>query len=59
MGIQSRAKVYKRSLNKPYENEVTLRGQNPHLKCFQDLGIFTLVEKGIRTLNAENMESVD
>ena len=45
--IQSRAKVYKRSLNKPYENEVTLRGQNPPLKCCQDLEILTLFEKGL------------
>ena len=26
--------AYNRLLNKPYENEVTLRGQNPPLKCF-------------------------
>ena len=29
--------AYKRLLNKPYENEVTLTGQNPPLKCCQHL----------------------
>ena len=43
--LQSRPKVYKRSLNKPYENEVTLRGQNPPLKCYQDLKIFYSLKK--------------
>ena len=28
-------------LNKPYENEVTLTGQNPPLKCCQPLENFT------------------
>ena len=45
--IQSRAKVYKRLLNKPYENEVTLREQNPPLKCCQPLDILTSFEMGI------------
>ena len=31
----------KRLLNKPYENEVTLTGQNPPLKCCQPLEILT------------------
>ena len=42
--IQSRAKVYKCSLNKHYEKEVTLRGQ-------------THLWKGTRSFNAENMKS--
>ena len=31
--LQPRSKLYKRLLNKPYVNEVTLRGQKPTLKC--------------------------
>ena len=47
--IQSRSKVYKCTLNKPYENEVTSRGQIPPLKCCQDLEIFTVFEIGLDT----------
>ena len=37
---------YKRLLNKPYENEVTLTGQNPPLKCCQHLEIqYTMRKK--------------
>ena len=32
--------AYKQLLNKPYENEVTLTGQKPPLKCCQPLEIF-------------------
>ena len=39
--------AYKRLLNKPYENEVTLTGQNPPLKCCQPLELLTYFEKGI------------
>ena len=35
--IQPWSKLYKRLLNKPYVNEVTLIGQNPPLKCCQPL----------------------
>ena len=45
--IQSRSKVYKCTLNKPYENEVTSRGQIPPSKCCQDLEILTLFKKGL------------
>ena len=33
-----------RLLNKPYENEVTLTGQNAPLKCCQLLGLLTQLE---------------
>ena len=49
MYIQPRAKVYKRLLNKPHENEVTLRGQKPPLKCCQPFELLTYFEKGIRS----------
>ena len=32
-------------LNKPYENEVTLTGQNPPLKCCQQIEIQNTVRK--------------
>ena len=35
--IQLLTFAYKRLLNKPYENEVILTGQNPPLKCCQHL----------------------
>ena len=36
-----------RLLNKPYENQVTLTGQNPPLKCCQPLEILTQFLKGL------------
>ena len=39
--------AYKRLLNKPYENEVTLTGQNPPLKCYQPLELFTQLKRGL------------
>ena len=33
--------------NKPYENEVTLRGHNPNLKCSQPLKILTPFKIGV------------
>ena len=38
--------AYKRLLNKPYENEVTLTRQNPPLKYYQPLELFTQFKKG-------------
>ena len=38
--------AYKRLLNKPYENEVTLTGQNPPSKCCQHLKTYQLWKKG-------------
>ena len=35
-----------RLLNKPYENEVTMRGQNPPLKYYQPLPFLTHFERG-------------
>ena len=37
-------------LNKPYENEVTLRGHNIPLKCCQPLEILTQFLKGLDLL---------
>ena len=45
--LQSWTFAYIRLLNKPYENEVTLTGQNPHLKCCQLLELLTQLKKGI------------
>ena len=39
--------AYVRLLNKPYENEVTLTGQNPPLKCCQPLELLTHFERGL------------
>ena len=36
-----------RLLNKPYENEVTLTGQNAPLKCCKLLGLLTQLKKEI------------
>ena len=51
--IQSRAKAYKRLLKKPYVNGVTLREQNPHLKCCQPLQHLTYFETGFRSFNID------
>ena len=45
--IQSWTFAYIRLLNKPYENEVTLTGQNPPLKCCQHLELLTQLKRGI------------
>ena len=45
-------------LNKPYENEVTLREQNPPLKYCQPLELLTYFEKRFRSFNTSNMGSV-
>ena len=39
--------AYKRLLNKPYVNEVTLTRQNPPLKCFQLLELMTKLKRGL------------
>ena len=38
--------AYVRLLNKPYENEVTFRGQNIPLKCCQPLELLMCIETG-------------
>ena len=43
--IQSWTFAYIRLLNKPYENEVALTGQNPPLKCCQLLELLTQLKK--------------
>ena len=42
--------AYKQLLDKPYENEVTLTGQNPPLKCCQQLEIQYTVRKRVDLL---------
>ena len=43
--IQVKPDQTKRLLNKPYVNEVILRGQNLSLKCCQSLKLLTYIEK--------------
>ena len=50
--------AYVRLLNKPYENEVTLRGQNMSLKYYQPLKFMFFFEKGFRSFNAESLGSL-
>ena len=47
-----------RLLNKPYVNEVILRGQNLSLKCYQTLDFFKDIERGFRSFHIENIGSV-
>ena len=54
----SRTFTYILILNKPYENEVTLIGQNLPLKSFQPLEGLTYFEKGGRSFHAGKMRSV-
>ena len=42
--------AYKRSLNKPYENEVTMTGQKPPSKCCQHLETLHTLRKGLDLL---------
>ena len=42
--VQLRAKQTAHLVNKHYQNEVTLTGQNPTLKCYQPLEILTYFE---------------
>ena len=50
VNIQTRSKLYKGLLNKPYVNEVTLRGQKPPLKCCQPLNFYCTFLKGLDLL---------
>ena len=43
--IQLLANAYVRLLNKPYENEVTLRGQKIPLKCCQQAELLLYIER--------------
>ena len=58
--IQSWTFAIIRLLNKPYENEVTLTGQNPPLKWCQPLEILTHLIMGMRppTLTAGNFAAL-
>ena len=46
MYIQLRTNAIVRLLNKPYGNEVTLRGQKPPLKCCQSLEQLMYIRRG-------------
>ena len=59
VNIQLPTFSYTQLLNKPYENEVTLTGQNPPLICCQHLEIQYTVRKKSRSFNAENLRSID
>ena len=48
--IQLPTFAFTRLLNKPYENEVTLTGQNPPLKCCQHIEIQYTVRKRVDLL---------
>ena len=48
--IQPRSKLFKWLLNKPYVNEVTLRGQNPPLRYCNLLIFCVLFKKGLDLL---------
>ena len=50
MDLQLLNFAYIRLLNKPYENEVTLIGQNPPSKCYQPLELFTQLKRGLDLL---------
>ena len=52
-------KLYIWLLNKPYENEVTMRGQNICLKYYQPLEFELHFGKGFRSFNTENLVSVE
>ena len=56
--IQSWTFAYIRLLNKPYENELTLRGQNICLKCYQPLKLMLYFGKGLRSFHTGNIGSV-
>ena len=45
--LEPRNFVYMRLINKPYENEVTLTGQNQPLKCCQPLELFTQLKRSL------------
>ena len=48
----------KQLLNKPYVNEVILRGQNLTLKCCQPLKLWTYFEKKVRSFHTDNVKCV-
>ena len=56
--IQIKSDETAQLLNKPYVNEVTLRGQNICLKCYQPLEIMLYLEKGFISFHTGNIGSV-
>ena len=51
--------AYTQLLNKPFENEVTLREQNPSLKQCKALKLLTYFEIRLRSFNTIYMKSLD
>ena len=49
---------YKRLLNKPYVNEVTLKGHNLSLKCCQPLELLTCLKRGLSSFHTVKIEFV-
>ena len=56
--IQLWSFAYVRLLNKPYENEVPLRGQNIPLKCCQPLELLKYIEREFRSIHTVTIGSV-
>ena len=56
--LQSWTFAYIWLFNKPYENEVTLRGQNIRLKCYQPLELMLYFGKGLKSFHRVNLGSV-
>ena len=53
--IHSWTFVYIRLLDRPYENEVTFKGQNICLKCYQSLELMLYFGKGFRSFHKGNI----
>ena len=56
--IQQGTNIEERLLNKPYVNEVTLRGQKPPLKYCQSHELLTQLERESRSFSTGNMGSL-
>ena len=57
-GPYTAAELRLHTVNKPYENEVTLRGKNMPLKCCQPLKLLMYVERVVRSFHTITTESV-
>ena len=53
--MQLKSDEIARLLNKPFVNEIILRGQNLSLKCCQSLKLFTYIERGVRSFHKGNI----
>ena len=56
--IQSWTFAYMQLIDKSFENEVTLRGQNISLKCYQPLELMLYFGEGFRSIHTGNIGSV-